>query len=136
MADVRWVFQDQAIKFLAEGDPSKVIYILKDGVELTDEFRNDLATFIEGAHPSQVKLEVVHPRGRPNKMHTNFSRDHKAHQRICEYREETGSSIHNASIELSGELGMSVSALEKLHYALNKADAEIAKIDREERGSD
>jgi hypothetical protein len=41
MADVRWIFQKEAIKFLAEGDPSKVIDILKDGVELTDEFRND-----------------------------------------------------------------------------------------------
>jgi hypothetical protein len=136
MADVRWIFQKEAIKFLAEGDPSKVIDILKDGVELTDEFRNDLAAFIEGAHPSQVKLEIVHPRGRPNKMHTNSSRDYKAHQRICEYREETGASIRKARIELSGELGMSVSALEKLHDAFNKADAEIAKIDREERGSD
>jgi hypothetical protein len=136
MADVRWIFQKEAIKFLAEGDPSKVIDILKDGVELTDEFRNDLAAFIEGAHPSQVKLEIVHPRGRPNKMHTNFSRDYKAHQRICEYREETDACIRNAMIELFGELGMSVSALGKLHDAFNKADAEIAKIDREERGSD
>jgi hypothetical protein len=132
MADVRWIFQKEAIKFLAEGDPSKVIDILKDGVELTDEFRKDLAAFIEGAHPSKVKLKVVHPRGRPNKMLANFSRDYAAHQKICEYREETGASIRNASIELSNELGMSDSALRNLHVAFNKADAEISRINRDE----
>tara|TARA_R110002126_G_C10433822_1_gene498372 strand:+ start:1043 stop:1453 length:411 start_codon:yes stop_codon:yes gene_type:complete len=134
MADVRWIFQKEAIKFLAEGDPSKVIDILKDGVELTDEFRNDLAAFIEGAHPSKVRLKVSHPKGPHRKQLANFPRDYAAHQTICEYREETGKAADYACAALAVRLGMSGSALEKLHDAFNKADAVMRDIDRESAG--
>jgi hypothetical protein len=136
MADVRWIFQNRAIRLLAEGDASEVIEILNGDLELTEEFRHDLAAFIEGTHPSKVKLKVAQPRGGTKKELTNFSRDYAAHQRICEYREETGKSAQQACIDLWSEIGMGDSALEKLHAAFNKAEAEIAKIDREERGSD
>ena len=134
MADVRWIFQKEAIKFLAEGDPRKVIDILKDGVELTDEFRNDLAAFIEGSHPSKVRLKVSHPKGPHRKQLANFPRDYAAHQTICEYREETGKSAADAIVVLAKDLGMSESALEKLHDAFNKADAVMRDIDRELAG--
>jgi hypothetical protein len=136
MADIRWLYQNKAIKFLAEGDASKVIDVLKHGVELTDEFRKDLAAFIEGAHPSKVKLKVHQPRGGTKKFNTNFSRDYAAHQRICKYREETGKSAKEACIDLWSEIGMGDSALEKLHDAFNKSESEIRKIDREESSSD
>ena len=132
MADVRYVFQDEAIKFLAEGDPSKVIDILKDGVELTDEFRKDLAAFIEGAHPSKVKLAVKQPRGGTRKDYTNSERNYRAHQKICDYRDQTGKKAYDACGDLALELAMSDSSLRKLHDAFNKAEADISRINRDE----
>ena len=108
-----------------------MIDILKDGVELTDEFRKDLAAFIEGAHPSKVRLKVAFPRGPHRKTLANFPRDYAAHQAICEYREETGTSAEEACVEIAKRLGMGESALEKLHGAFNKAEAVMRDIDRE-----
>ena len=134
MADVTDIFQNQAIKLLVEGKPSEVIDQLRGGRTLTDEFRNDLAAFIEGSHPSKVRLKVSHPKGPHRKQLANFPRDYAAHQTICEYREETGEAADYACAALAERLGMGGSALKKLHDAFNKADAVMRDIDRESAG--
>lgn len=132
MTDISYIFQDQAIKWLAEANPEKVIEILRDDAPLTREFRDALADFMEGRHESNVRLVVKQPRGGTSKTHKNFERDFKAHLRICEYREQTGKAAYDACTDLAKELGMSQSALRKLHDAFNAAEAEIDRINRDE----